>query len=323
MKLHYQTIWQDPLGIFFFPEKFQGETGGGWHQYPYKFIVEFPSDMRVLDFAKTDKKERLDILKKANGGVDYRDEKDFTPHRFWDSLREIFNVRGGMSGEKARMSNFLRKLGYDAIFDDTNEIYHGETQLILINPAVKYKVVDVVRRSGSGWNEVAQVAKIAAELCKPFGKITMGKQKQAFSGWDQEVRSTVTFHVNEHLHDQGPWAFWEVNSQRHDSISHSPVATGISGYTMQDGVPRKKKSKSFPDQIYVHLKYSNPSGPGESDGRGWEKRYSDQYGLASTTIETRHMDFTELKQNVPAMMQEIWERHAELQKEKEKELQSV
>lgn len=300
------------MGIFFFPEKFQSQTTGGWHQYPYKFIVEFPSDMRVFDMSKVSTKERQEILQKAAdstgnhnmvslyiGGL--KDE----PDRFWNYLKEIFDVSGGRSNAgKAKMSNFFRKLGYDAIFDDTDEIYSQETQLILINPAVKFKVVDMVRRSGSGWNEVAEVAKVAAELCKPFGKVTIGRQKQAFSGWDQEVRSTVTFHVNEHLHDEGPWAFWEVTSQRHDST----------------GVYRSKK-KSFPDEINVRLKYSNPSGAGEKDGRGWEKRYSEEWGLASTTIKTRHMDFTELKQNIPAMMQKIWKRHAELQREKE--LQAV
>lgn len=297
MKFNYKTMWNDPLGIYFFPEKF--EPQGQWHTYPYKFIVTFPQNMRVFDIPKIDANTRKEILQKA---VEFENTPYSNlvltkylknPNHFWASLKEMFQVSSGRDNAgKAKMSNFFRKiLNYDAIFDDSDEIYGNETQLILINPAVQYKVVDVIKRSGSGWKEVELVAKTVAKLCEQFGKVTMGKQSQNFSSWDNEKKVKITLSVNEHMHREGPYAYWEINTQR--------VANGK------------------PDEINAHLKYSNPSGPPTEEGQ-WARSFSEDFNHAHTTIKTRDMDLSELYVNVPAIMNKIWKQHDEEKKPKTK-----
>lgn len=129
MKIHYNMMWNDPLGIYFFPEKFEKKTKGGWHNYDFKYIVEFPSSMKVFDLSKFTDDEFDEILKKYNIAPEAKDaykSLNLKPSdRFWTSLEHHFAARQGQneSGRKAKMNRLFRDMGYDAIFDDTDAIH--------------------------------------------------------------------------------------------------------------------------------------------------------------------------------------------------------
>jgi hypothetical protein len=274
MKFNPKMIWNDPFGIYLFPEKFLDQTQGQWHTYPYKYIVEFPPSMRVFDFsALTDEKSReyLSKIGVEPARSEYRELS--TQDAFWYAIKQHFVNRDG-SAQRGKMNAFFRKtLGFDAIFDDTNTVYHGETQLILLNPRVKYQVVDVVMRSGTGWVEFQEVLKRVARLCEPFGPVRVGKMERKHSWLDHAHVIKASVSVNEEHHREGPYCSWELSSGR-----------------VEGGKP---------EEIHVHLGWSKPELP--------EKR---NMSIAAT-VYLRNMDFSEVDQLVRKTMARIWSQERE------------
>ena len=269
MKFNPKMVWNDPFGIYLFPEKFLDQTQGQWHTYPYKFIVEFPADMRVFDLSKLTGDKSREYLGKI-GVVPARSEyREWSPQEaFWYAIKQHFVDRSG-SAEKGKMNAFFRKtLGFDAIFDDTNTIYHGETQLILLNPRVKYRVVDMVTRSGVGWKEFQETVKRVADLCGGYGVVKVSPVKREFSGWDHAHQIKASVIVNEDQHREGPYCHWALSTSR---------------------VERGK-----PEEIHVHLSWSVPELP--------ERR---NMSIAAT-VHLRNMDFSEVDQLVSKTMDRIW-----------------
>jgi len=275
MKINPKMMWNDPFGIYFFPEKFEMTTQGQWHTFPYKFIVEFPSDMRVLDFSKITESDAERMLALIGAKPRKKTHRELTPaEQFWDGVESHFRDERSGSAEKGKMNAYLRKtLGYDAIFDDTNTVYHGETQLILLNPRVKYRVVDVVRRSGVGWNEFSQTIQHLAKLCERYGAVKVSKFKREFSGWSSEYQIKASVTVNEDKHREGPYCYWELYTNR---VEHGR-----------------------PEEIHCHLSWSVPDLP--------ERRNM----TIGTTVYLRKMDFSELDKLVTETMSRIWSRERE------------
>jgi hypothetical protein len=275
IKINYKMRWNDPLGIYFFPEKFENKTQGGWHNYDFKFIVEFPP-MKIFDMAKFSQKEFDDILSKNNIAIQRTTAHAphlTPPNCFWNALENAFLDPKTGGAQKAKMNKFFRSMGYDAIFDDTNSIFAGETQLILLNPAIKYKVVDIQRNVTSGWEEVTQVINHVKQLCKPYGNVTIRRENQKYSGWDNArvVRASVV--VNEHLWKTGPYASWTIRTGNFD----------------------ERLNRKVPNEIWVELSGSQPSIRTTSNSIG-------------VYVSLRDMEMEKLDAILNRTMSEIWEK---------------
>jgi hypothetical protein len=187
----------------------------------------------------------------------------------WKALRDNFhhNKMGG-GVEKSKLNKFFRDMGYDAIFDDTNTIFSGETQLILLNPKVKYKVIDVIKQSTSGWNELSQITARVEELCKPYGNVKVKRDNKKYSGWDNGYVLKARVSVNEEQWKEGPYVSWELST------------TGV--------------HKGSPTAVHVCLSGATP-------------RHEDLFRSSQcATIEFRSMNLDELDRLIPRIMQRIW-----------------
>ena len=270
LKINYKMMWNDPLGIYFFPEKFQDQTGGNWHNYKFKYIVEFPTNMKIFDFAKFNNEEFSNILSKHHIKQTraYDSLRDITPaDRFWMQIEDHFKDPHTGSVFKAKMNKFFRDMGYDALFDDTNAIFRGETQLVLLNPTVKYKVIDIQKRSTSGWNEMTQVIERIENLCKPYGEVKSSRENKKFSGWDQANILKARIAVNQDNWKHGPYVSWEVRTARFE--------------------------KQVPTEIFVELYGATPKLELFSSGKG-------------TTVSLRTMNFDNIDKLVSSVMHQIW-----------------
>lgn len=185
LKIHPQPFHRDPSGIYFFPEEFVPE-GHLWKTYPYKFVVELPKDAKVLDLAKTTREEMIDIVKHCFGyigrDIDPEEIDKLEKHKdYQDYGWEIMANSDFMYG-KAKWNKAFRDLGYDAIFDDLRAIHSSEIQLIVLHPN-KLKIIDMVRKSGSGFNELKKVTDDLAEKFEEYGEVTVKEPKKRSDGW--------------------------------------------------------------------------------------------------------------------------------------------
>jgi hypothetical protein len=278
LKINYQMMWNDPFGIYLFPEKFEGKTGGSWHNYEFKFIVELPKNLKVFDFSKFSHEEFDKILKDSGiRSVEaYRvPVSGWNPppaYGFWNTLKTKFynNKTGGTL--KGPLNKFFRDLGYDAIFDDTDTIHSKEVQLVLLNPAIPYKIVDIIKRSTSGWEEMTDTIKRVSEICGKYGQVNITRDNKKYSGWDHGHFLKSRIAVNEDKHREGPYASWELTTGSIEGKS--------------------------PTEIHVCLSWSNPELP--------ERR---NMSICST-VSFRSMDFTETEELVKKTMDKIWELHS-------------
>lgn len=202
MKINYSMFWNDPLGIYFFPQKYENETGGGWHLKKYKFIVKFLQPLKVFDISKLSDNDKINIVKDLGGN------KENATGYFWSTVKNSFN-----KNTQLKLNSYFRKLGYDAIFDDTNEIYPNEHQLILINPKVKYKVIDVVKKGGTGYKELEIILNLIKEICDPYGdvKIIQPKRHKSWDGGSLSAYVVVNDYADKR---EKPYVKWKVSTDK-------------------------------------------------------------------------------------------------------------
>jgi len=193
LKINPKQFHRDPAGIYLFPENFR--TQGNWHNKKYKFVIEPPSNLNVLDFAKIDHADVENIIK--HFGFDFSEyDKTFEKYDhlkdaktngkykdvFWDFLKER------TQGKKSWFNKKLRELGYDAIFDDTDSVFNGETQLILLDPT-KIGKVKRIDQKGTGF---AVVKQIADYIKKQAETVWQAQVEIKLSGQDRKGRISQT-----------------------------------------------------------------------------------------------------------------------------------
>lgn len=153
-----QQFHQDPAGIYLFPEAFKAAPM--WSNKPYKFLVEVPRDLKVLDLAAIDTAELalrlLDDTKTTEGKeYDYFKEQILETKepadRAWEYLQRYFLGKPGAFNKR------LREAGYEAVFDDIKAIHSNEVQLLVLNPT-RIKIKEREQAKSNGYQLVAEIA---------------------------------------------------------------------------------------------------------------------------------------------------------------------
>lgn len=252
LKINPNPFHMDPAGIYLFPEKFK--TMGQWHKYPYKFIVEVPEGLKILDLSKLTKDRAKDLWGRL--GIEISDEQmsDFESREspryqdyWWERIKERFLTK------KATLNKKFRELGYDAIFDDTDSIFTGEVQLIVLNPT-KIKVLERQDRKGSGFEIVQEILDIIASYAKKFGQVEIQKPKKGWSGWERSNELLAKLRVENKPYDaenitDRKYANYQIRA------SQDPEASGKKFKSAQELM----RTNLPVDSITVSLEYSNPS----------------------------------------------------------------
>ncbi len=188
MKINPKQFHGDPMGIYFFPEKFKTETSM-WRNFDYKFVAELSSDAKILDLDKTSREQMLKVVKHCFGYIDREiTEKDIdqinTRKDYQDYAWEIMRNSKFMS-QQAKWTKALTDLGYDGVFDDTKSIHSAEVQLIVFNQK-KIKVIDMVRKSGTHFKDLEKVTQEVAEMFKEYGELEVKKPKNNKDMWSDK-----------------------------------------------------------------------------------------------------------------------------------------
>jgi 8-oxo-dGTP pyrophosphatase MutT (NUDIX family) len=195
LKFNYKKFHQDPIGIYFFPEQFR--TGGSWHVKPYKFTAKLKPEAKVLDISLVKTVEDVkNLFKELDYEPDnpeyYKDlETAGKPSKWaWGHLQEKFQGRAGAFTKK-----FL-DAGYDAIFDDSDTIFSGEDQLIVLKPKMlaNIKRIDL---TATGYKEISKAREVILEILKNYdGKVIQAKKPAKKTGWGNDpayIQSTIIF----------------------------------------------------------------------------------------------------------------------------------
>lgn len=191
MKVNPKPFHQDPAGIYLFPEGFK--THSFWPEHAYKFIVTLKPNIRVLDFATMDIPQiysfmdRLGVGEKFNAEVDsYKDFKSFDSSNpkdllrvAWDKVKTLYGYR-----QWGAVNAALRKLGYDAIFDDLGVILSNEIQMLVLDPRIiasariEHRKRDVFGKLKRVMEDVERIAVKygTMDVYKPVRKSSYGKQ---------------------------------------------------------------------------------------------------------------------------------------------------
>ena len=204
MKFKYKTFHLDPIGIYFFPEGFK--TQGSWHHNLYKFTARLKPSANVLDLATIKDKNSTFKLLESLKAIPKGDDQDWPPFQkniekggtehqspidlAWEWLQRHF------MGKKAAFTKAFLNAGYDAIFDDTDSIFHGETQLIVMNPKV---LTDIKRvdQTDTGFKQVEEARQVILNALKKYdGKILKDekpKKKKGFGRDPSYIGSLIKF----------------------------------------------------------------------------------------------------------------------------------
>lgn len=181
IKINPKQFHQDPAGIYLFPEKF--DTEGNWEHFPYKFIVQVPSTLSILDMAQISVEEAKELLSHLPSKWKEREsELEQDARSFWGILRDFYGKQ--KAGE---WNKLLRDHGYDAVFDDTGQIHSAEVQFIVLNPT-QVKVIEMIdqrQAKGSGFEELGKVMGWFEKLLSKYGEVTVTAPKKTSGAWDR------------------------------------------------------------------------------------------------------------------------------------------
>jgi hypothetical protein len=194
LKINPSQFHNDPSGIYLFPESF--EPVGHWDTYPYKFVVEVPSSLRVLDLAKMSRQQAIDFVEHHLGPLDEDDKKKLeTVENYQDRVWEMVWNSSKFLGKPAKWNKALRDLGYDAVFDDTGSIHNSEVQLIVLDPR-KIKIVQMITQSDSGYEDVLFVMEHVVRYLKPHGKVEVSVPKKIKKYGETKIQGDIIFETD-------------------------------------------------------------------------------------------------------------------------------
>lgn len=225
LKLNPRPGHHDPIGLYLFPESFKPHSF--WQTMPYRFEVEVPANLKVLDFAQiTDAEfnQLVSLLEKETGKKWVRPEKlEHTTlmDYFWDSFRGLLSP--------AKQNAILREAGYDAVFDDTKAIHVNEDQLIVLTPSI-IQVAQRIDQRSSGVEEAGQVAKWLTSLLQKSGGVINQTGPRTKSVWGKKI---IEFVVEQRL-PNGASSVWQIYPAELTS-----------------------KDQARPEAIRVHLRYAS------------------------------------------------------------------
>jgi hypothetical protein len=143
-----------------------------------------------------------------------------------------------------------------------------------LDPTIKYKVIDVQKRRGTGWEEMDMVCRKVEELCRLYGKVSIKKENKKFSGWSNSFVLKARIGVNDDQWKEGPYVGWEL-------------------YTVTDSA-NKRQQHQRPSEIVVSLSGATPRLP---------ELFSSSI---SAHVSLRTMDFTEVEKIVRSTMEKVF-----------------
>lgn len=229
LKINPKPYHQDPIGYYFFPQKFIPHSY--WLEKKYKFKVKIKGNPNILDIHHITYPQIEEMLRASNSYDEfyathtrYPQSTDVEKFKMaWDIIRQKFYSR------HATFNKFLRSFGYDGMFDDTKSIHVSEVQLILFEP----KFVDIVSmqsRSGSGYKEMVYVTNWLTEIGKKYGKVTVEEPKKGKDSWySTEYRLMSSVQI-ENITDEKNYAMFRLHTN----------------------------TEKYPTLIRISLSYSNP-----------------------------------------------------------------
>jgi len=202
LKVNPDGFHMDPSGIYFFPEAFR--TVGDWHKKQYKYVVEVPDNLKVLDLSTINTPETaLAFLEKlkVNAGFEYEDfKKQIEGERrnvadiAWEYLQRYFGAANGQK-KPGSFNKRLRQAGYEAVFDDTGSIHNSEIQLLLLDPR-RFHLVEQQEGKGSGHNYVKEVYDLVLAEGKKYGEVEASDPKKKWESWTNENQITTSITVS-------------------------------------------------------------------------------------------------------------------------------
>lgn len=201
IKINPKSNWRDPAGIYLFPEKFV--TMGDWDGFKYKFLCEVPTDLNILDFGKLTREAMVELVKSLLADINQKlrqeDRNDILTTKYWQSHGWSLIWNTEYMSHRGMFNKNIRKLGYDAIFDDTKSIHPSEVQLIILDPR-DVKVIEMTEASGSGFKEVEMVMEHIVKLAEEYGEVTVEKPKLRKGDWGSDpklVKGMIDIHKSE------------------------------------------------------------------------------------------------------------------------------
>jgi hypothetical protein len=192
LKINLQTSYQDPLGIFCFPEKFVPKTNM-WLNMKYKIILTLKPSANILDLSKiTDEQlkaltDATNCTEKFNAYIEqYPPEShDRKIKMAWEQMRNAQILSFNGTGSKAKWNKAFRDCGWDAIFDDTGSIHSSEVQLLILNPRIIEKI-DRKLQSTGGFEAMNKVVADMKTMLQEFGRVEIEGPKKMSDGWSSQ-----------------------------------------------------------------------------------------------------------------------------------------
>ena len=210
LRFNIKSIWQDPLAIYCFPQTFKPSTPM-WAKMKYKFEISIKENARILDISKITKTQIHQLLEKCGkDAIEYYEHsiERYPPtsmkdnaRKMWDAMREVFVTSYVGNAGKAKWNRLIRECGWDAIFDDTNTIYHGEVQLVILNPSI----IKNIKSFPNKLNAFASVKKVTEDVKNLLSKyngdiVVTGPKKIKENSWGNnitKIASQIELHKSE------------------------------------------------------------------------------------------------------------------------------
>jgi hypothetical protein len=246
LKINPKTWHRDPAAIYLFPENFR--TKGSWHKKKYKFAVDVPDSLKVLDLSdiKTEEDARSLVkkLKVSPDKLDYFLEHDKPAKAAWSCLQQVFERKSGL------FNKLLRQAGYDAVFDDTDSIFSDEVQLLVLDPTkIKAKLIP---STGSGYKEVIEIFDYIKDQGAKFGKVKADNPIKKFESWDKKniIKAGISI-ISDKPEDV-------KEEYEKNYLSLKIIATPKQQLSNREKLVQYKHSTDPAAEIEVYLQYSNP-----------------------------------------------------------------
>ena len=222
---------QDPAGIYFFPAEFK-PIGSLWAKKKYLYTVEIADNAKILDIDNLSEREKIKFAKDLGVEVteeDFRGEY-FDNRSYWDSLKNKYILQKNAPGA-SRWTKDIRKLGYDAIFDDAKTLHVAEVQLLVLNPKI-IKVLDVEERSGrSGiYKKIKDHQNLVAGHLEKWGKVEVKNPRTKKGMYGDPDRA-----IGEVRAEKGDaYLDWEISVEDHRMmrLSVPSASKRPSGYSL-------------------------------------------------------------------------------------------
>lgn len=132
VEINLSPSHNDPLGIYLFPASFTPK--GHWKNFKFKYEVVVDSSLHVLDLGEMNAKKAIELAAKAKIPFDaqmqaFVEKTTNVGGQFWAYLKDVSH------GNQATFTKLIRRMGFDAVFDDVGAIHMDEVQLIVLDPA--------------------------------------------------------------------------------------------------------------------------------------------------------------------------------------------